>query len=107
MADWSACSGLEARDLRVRWASARRHRRRLDLGQEWNHAVGVEVGKLEGWKIFFHATSILPNNARHCAPLERGNLDIPHSINMPILWIEKMDSTRDKYYVLKELFLQG
>ena len=25
-------------------------------------------------------------------PLERGNLDMSHSINMSILWIEEMDS---------------
>ena len=42
----------------------------------------------------------------HRAPLERENLDISHSINMPILWIERMDSTSDKCYVLKELFRQ-
>ena len=43
----------------------------------------------------------------HGAPLERGNLDMSHSINMSILWIERMDSTSDKCYVLKELFRQG
>ena len=43
----------------------------------------------------------------HCAPLERGNLDISHSINMSILWIERMDSTSDECYLLKELYRQG
>ena len=34
----------------------------------------------------------LSSNTRHCAPLERGNLGMSHSINMSILWIEEMDS---------------
>ena len=28
----------------------------------------------------------------HCAPLERGILDMSHSINMSILWIEERNS---------------
>ena len=35
---------------------------------------------------------LLSSNTRHCAPLERGNLDLSYSINMPILWIENLES---------------
>ena len=31
----------------------------------------------------------------HCAPLERGYLDMSHSINMSILWIEERDSDQN------------
>ena len=34
----------------------------------------------------------LSSNTPHCAPLERGNLDISYSIDIPILWIENLDS---------------
>ena len=34
----------------------------------------------------------LSSNTPHGAPLERGNLDMSHSINISILWIEERDS---------------
>ncbi len=34
----------------------------------------------------------LSGNTPHGAPLERGNLDMSHSINISILWIEERDS---------------
>ena len=33
-------------------------------------------------------------HAAHCAPLERGNLDISHSIHMSIRWIEEFDADK-------------
>ena len=48
------------------------------------------VAKLNANRAFSQVT--LPINAPHGAPLERGNLDMSHSINMSILWIEEMDS---------------
>ena len=49
----------------------------------------------------------LSSNTRHCAPLDRELKDLSHSINMPILCIENLDSVVVKTmrgYLLKELF---
>ena len=39
----------------------------------------------------------LSSNTRHGAPLERGNSDLSHSINIPLRWSE------NKRYLLEEL----